>query len=75
MWSERTSLSIANAWRSAFPTPACTVGGATFTKRLEEAWTMASLLGLIVFTEGRTPGERAGFNGCASTTEVFCAVS
>ena len=74
MASERTSPSIAKAWRKAFPTPACTVGGATFTKRLEEAWTMASRLGFRVFTWVRTRCERRGFNRCASRTELTCAV-
>jgi hypothetical protein len=74
MASERTSPSMAKASRRALPTPACTVGGATFTKRLEEAWTMASNLGFSVFTRVRTRRERPGFKRCASPTEVICAV-
>jgi len=74
MASERTSPSMAKASRRALPTPACTVGGATFTKRLEEAWTMASNLGFIVFTTVRTRRERWSFNRCAPSTELGSAV-
>jgi len=65
---------MANAWRRALPTPACTVGGATFTKRLEEAWTMASNLGFIVFTIVRTRRELWSFNRCAPSMELFLVV-
>ena len=74
MASERVSPSMAKASRRALPTPACTVGGATFTKRLEEAWTMASNLGFIVFTTSRTRCERRSFKRCASRTELASAV-
>jgi hypothetical protein len=56
------------------PTPAWTVGGATFTKRLEEASTMASNLGFIVFTVPRTRRVRRSFNRCAPSTLVLPAV-
>src|SRR5687768_4369478 len=71
LFSERISPSIAKAWRSALPTPACTVGGATFTNRLDEACSMASCLGFILLTGGRTPGHRHGCNRCASRMELI----
>ena len=75
--SERTSPSIAKAWRRALPTPAWTVGGATFTNRLEEACTMASILGLSVFTCLRTRRERPEFQTlrALNVTDLGCCMN